>query len=80
MLVKDCPIKIQEYIKKRCKEIYREECEVEHIAEKRISELFDWENSLEGWSFWNDLNSGKFETFYKKYRNSNFNEIKLDLL
>jgi len=47
--------------------IDRGKTKLETLKLSGLSSAFNWAKSPEGHSFWDDINTRKFETFYKKY-------------
>lgn len=67
MLIKDLPIEIQEIVFQRQQGQGNEpnaELELD-LCKKECN--FNWDQTIEGHDFWEDINDGYFDDFYKKY-------------
>ena len=67
MLIRELPIEIQEIVFQKQQEQGNEpnaELELE-FCKKECN--FNWDQTIEGYDFWEDINDGYFDDFYKKY-------------
>jgi len=67
MLIKDLPIEIQEIVfQKQQGQGNEPNAELELSLDKTECN-FNWDQTIEGHDFWEDINDGYFDDFYKKY-------------
>jgi len=67
MLIKDLPIEIQEIVfQKQQGQGNEPNAELQLSLDKKECN-FNWDQTIEGYDFWEDINDGYFDDFYKKY-------------
>ena len=65
MKLKDLPQPIRELAEKRIREQGNEPNKVNELSNDRRQNGFTWDSTEEGFGFWNAIDQGNFDVFYK---------------
>jgi hypothetical protein len=64
MIINNLPGKIQDLI---FKESALQNLYPDNKSDLRNTFVLDWTDATQGYEFWNSINKGKYDKFYKKY-------------